>query len=90
MMRRRGDEAFAMADLRYAVILEPDDGAFSVIVPALPEIHTFGETRDEALRMAREAIELTLEYRRDKGLEIPPSDADEARLERVIVSSPAA
>lgn len=29
-----------MADLAYSVIIEPDDGAFSVIVPALPEAHT--------------------------------------------------
>jgi len=31
-------------DLRYAVVLEPDEDAFQVIVPAFPEIHTFGET----------------------------------------------
>lgn len=90
MSARPFAESVRMADLRYAVILEPDDGAFSVIVPALPEVHTFGKTPEEALQMAREAIELTLEYRRDKGLDIPPSDADETRLERVIVSLPAA
>ncbi len=33
--------------------------------------------------MARDAIALSLEYRRDKGLEIPPSDGDDARLERI-------
>ncbi|MGH7754818.1 MAG: type II toxin-antitoxin system HicB family antitoxin [Vulcanimicrobiaceae bacterium] len=77
-----------MAELAYAVILEPDDGAFSVIVPALPEVHTFGETLEEAMAMARDAIELSLEYRRDNGLEIPPSDADQARL--VTVTVPAA
>ena len=77
-----------MPDRRYAVILEPDDGAFSVIVPALPEIQTFGETREQALVMAREAIELSLEHRHSEGLEIPPSDADEARLERIEVSLP--
>lgn len=66
-------ESIGMADLRYAVILEPDDGAFSVIVPALPEVHTFGDTPDAALHIAREAIELCLEYRRDNGLVIPPA-----------------
>ncbi|MDQ2680287.1 MAG: type II toxin-antitoxin system HicB family antitoxin [Candidatus Eremiobacteraeota bacterium] len=73
--------------LRYAVILEPDDGAFSVIVPSLPEVHTFGESVEEALEMAREAIELSIEYRREKGLEIPVSDADEARLETITVAA---
>jgi len=27
-----------MPDLRYTVVIEPDDGAYSVIVPAFPEI----------------------------------------------------
>lgn len=81
-----------MPDLRYAVVLEPepDGSAVNVIVPAFPEIATFGETVEEALEMARDAIQLSLEYRRDEGLEIPASDADVARLERVSVTLPAA
>jgi len=75
-------------EIQYAVILEPDDGAFSVIVPALPEIHTFGETYQQALQNAREAIELALKGRRETGDDIPPSD--EPRIERVTVSIPAA
>jgi hypothetical protein len=38
-------------DTRYAVVLEPDEDAFQVIVPAFPEIHTFGETVEDALAM---------------------------------------
>jgi len=83
-------ELVSMADLRYAVILEPDEDALQVIVPAFPEIHTFGETLAEALEMARDAIELSLAYRRDKGLDIPPPDAGAARLESVAVTAPAA
>jgi len=37
-----------------------------------------------------EGIELTIEIRRDKGIELPPSDAGETRVERVVVSLPAA
>lgn len=58
----------------YTVVLtpgEPDEGGFCVTVPAFPEIATEGDTREEALANAREAIELSLEYRRDKGLPIP-------------------
>jgi predicted RNase H-like HicB family nuclease len=40
--------------------------------------------------MACEAIELSLEYLRDKGLEIPASHADVVRLEHVSVTYPAA
>ncbi|MBC5810875.1 MAG: type II toxin-antitoxin system HicB family antitoxin [Candidatus Eremiobacteraeota bacterium] len=81
-----------MAELRYAVLIEPepDGSAYNVIVPALPEIATFGTTPENALEMARDAITLSLEHRLERGLEIPPSDADSARLERVTVNLPAA
>jgi predicted RNase H-like HicB family nuclease len=77
-----------MADtLRYAVLLEPDEDLVRVVVPAFPEIQTFGADRDEALRMAEDAIRLSLEYRRDRGLDIPGPDADGARLEIVSVAA---
>jgi predicted RNase H-like HicB family nuclease len=77
-----------MADpLRYAVLLEPDEGTVRVIVPAFPEIHTFGTDRADALRMAEDAIRLSLEYRRERSLEIPEPDADGARLEIVSVAA---
>jgi antitoxin HicB len=83
-----------MADLRYAVVLEPcpshEGGGFTVTVPALPEIVTQGDTLDDALVMARDAIELSLSVRLDEGMDIPPSDADGARLEIVAVRPPAA
>jgi predicted RNase H-like HicB family nuclease len=77
-------------DARYAVVLEPDEDAFQVIVPAFPEIHTFGETVEDALAMARDAIELSIAVRRDEGTEIPLPDAGEARLETVAVNPHAA
>ena len=82
----------AMVDIAYAGILEPerDGSAFNVIVPALPEIATFGSTPEHALEMAKDAIELSLAYRHEKGLEIPPGDADSARLERVRVTKASA
>ncbi len=47
--------------LKYTVILVPEeDGAYSVEVPALPGCYTQGETREEAINMAKEAIELYL------------------------------
>jgi antitoxin HicB len=80
-----------MAILSYAVVLEPEaEGGFSVLVPALPEAHTQGETVEEALANAREVIELVLESRVERGEEIPPSDVEGMRVERVSVSAPAA
>lgn len=42
----------------YSVVLEPDDeaGGFAVHVPALPGCHTEGDTRDQAIAMAQDAI----------------------------------
>lgn len=56
----------------YSIVLEPmEEGGFLVHVPALPEVVTGGDTEDEALAMAREAIELVIESRRERGEEIP-------------------
>ena len=44
------------------VILEPsEEGGYTAIVPALPGCISEGNTRQEALRNIREAIELYLE-----------------------------
>jgi len=58
--------------LQYTISLRPEpEGGYTVLVPALPEVVTYGETEQEALRMAREAIELALEVRRDDGDDMP-------------------
>ena len=44
------------------VVLEPsEDGGYTVFVPALPGCISEGDTKEEALRNIREAIELYLE-----------------------------
>ncbi|MGH2352237.1 MAG: type II toxin-antitoxin system HicB family antitoxin [Chloroflexota bacterium] len=47
----------------YTIILEPDtqEGGYTVTVPALPGVVTQGETFDEAIAMAREAIQCHVE-----------------------------
>ena len=66
--------------LRYSVKLSKDtNDTILVDVPAIPEAHTFGEDREEALARAVDAIETALmgyiEDRRD----VPPSDARTSR-----------
>ena len=62
--------------LTFSITLRPEpEGGFTVRVPALPEIVTFGESEDEALAMAKDAIELVLESRRERGEPIPASTA---------------
>ena len=54
------------------IILDPmQDGGFLVHVAGLPEIVTCGASEDEALAMAREAIEMVLESRLERGEVIP-------------------
>ena len=68
--------------LNYTITLRPEpEGGFTVLVPALPEIVTYGADEEEALQMAIEAIELALEVRRNDGDEIP---ADVVPLTRTI------
>jgi antitoxin HicB len=64
-------------DLRYPVLVRPDDGAFSVVVPDLDGCFTWGETIEEAISNAREAISLWLqEAAAGRGAVPAPSDID--------------
>lgn len=57
-----------MADQQYEMILVPrPEGGFVASVPDLPDVVTEGETREEALIMAWDAIRGYLETMREKG-----------------------
>lgn len=48
--------------MKLKVVLEPsDEGGYTVAVPSLPGCISEGETKEEALKNIREAIELYLE-----------------------------
>lgn len=48
--------------MKFKVILEPQkEGGYTVYVPALPGCISEGDTKEEALRNIKEAIELYLE-----------------------------
>jgi len=62
-------------DKTYTITLRPEpEGGYTVRVPALPEIVTFGETEQETRAMAKDAIELVLASHHERGEEIPHSD----------------
>ncbi len=70
----------------FSVVLEPQEGGgFTVLVPALPEVVTEGDTEQEALANAAEAIRAILAYRRDQGMTIPADAYPEIR--RVTVAA---
>jgi antitoxin HicB len=69
---------------QYTVILnpEPEDGGYTVRVPALPGCNTQGDTREEALANAQEAIEGYLESLKELGRPIPE---EQERPEAVVI-----
>jgi antitoxin HicB len=69
----------------FSVILDPQpEGGFTVLVPALPEIVTEGDTEEEALAMAEDAIRLVLEDRAARGERIPTESATRIREVTVV------
>jgi predicted RNase H-like HicB family nuclease len=64
-----------MKRLNYRILLRQEpEGGFTVTVPSLPGCVTYGETLDEAITMAREAIELYIESLRAHGEEVPTEE----------------
>ena len=69
---------------QYTVLFEPQEGGFNVLVPAIPEICTFGETMDEARSAAEDAIRCYIESAIKNGEKIP-ADAEPSQ-ERIAVT----
>lgn len=64
-----------MKKLTYKILLRKEpEGGYTVIVPTLTGCVTYGETIEEALKMAKEAIDLYLESLIENGEEIPTED----------------
>ena len=60
----------------YPAIFEPEDTGYSVYIPDIPGCMTQGETLDEALEMAQEAIGLMLEDTDEQDYPKPSSPSD--------------
>ena len=68
------------SDYSFTIVLEPQEGGgFTVLVPALPEVVTEGDSESEALANAEEAIRAVLSYRRDHGIAISADARPEMR-----------
>jgi len=57
--------------MEYVVILEQGPTSVGAYVPDLPGCVAVGETRDEAMNLIREAIELHIESLRENGEPVP-------------------
>ena len=64
-----------MDQINYRVLLRKEpEGGYTAIVPTLPGCVTFGDTIEEAIAMAKEAIERYLESLNAHGERIPTEE----------------
>jgi len=57
--------------MEYVVIVEQGDTSFGAYVPDLPGCVAVGESRDEAMELIREAIEMHIENLRENEEPVP-------------------
>ncbi len=69
--------------MEYTVVMrKAPDGFYIASCPLIPEAQAQGETYDECMTNIKEVLELCLEYRKERGEEIP----QEIEAKKVIVS----
>ena len=65
-------------NLKYMIVVEEGPDSFGAHAPDLPGCIAVGETREKAIELIREAIELHLRDLQDQGLAMPePSSSGE-------------
>ncbi len=58
--------------MNFRILLRKEpEGGYTVTVPSLPGCVTYGETVEESIKMAKEAIELYIESLKAHGEDIP-------------------
>jgi predicted RNase H-like HicB family nuclease len=65
-----------MAMTRYMVVVERGETSWGAHVPDLPGCVAVGETREEVLRLIREAIEFHIDGLRQDGLPVPTPSSE--------------
>lgn len=64
--------------MKYLVVVEKGANSFGAYVPDLPGCAVVGQTREEALKLIREAVVLHIESLREAGDTVPePASATE-------------
>ncbi len=62
--------------MKYMVIVEKGPKSWGAYVPDLPGCAAAGESRDEAVRLIREAVEFHLEGLKTEGIPIPQPSSE--------------
>jgi predicted RNase H-like HicB family nuclease len=61
---------------RYMVVIERGESSWGAHVPDLPGCIAVGETRDEVVRLVREAIALHIDGLKREGLPVPKPSSE--------------
>jgi predicted RNase H-like HicB family nuclease len=72
--------------MEYLVIVEKGATSYGAYVPDLPGCVAVGDTRDEAMQLIRDAIELHIESLRENGEDVPEPHSS---VEKVAVQAQA-
>jgi predicted RNase H-like HicB family nuclease len=67
--------------MRYMVVVECGEESWGAHVPDLPGCMAAGETREEVIRLIREAIDLHIEALKRDGLPVPPPSSESEFVE---------
>lgn len=67
--------------MRYLVVVEKGPTSFGAYVPDLPGCVAAADTRDEALALIRDAIELHIDDLRQSGQRVPPASSTSEVIE---------
>jgi predicted RNase H-like HicB family nuclease len=62
--------------MRYMVVIEHGKTSWGAHVPDLPGCIAVGKTRDETIRLVREAIELHIQALKEDGVPVPPPSSE--------------
>lgn len=66
--------------MEYVVILEEGPTSVGAYVPDLPGCVAVGETKEEAIQLIREAVELHIESLKENGEPVPAPHSSVARV----------
>jgi predicted RNase H-like HicB family nuclease len=65
---------------RYSAVVQRDGKWFVAFCPEVPEANGQGKTREACLQSLAAAIELVVDYKRERGLENAPRGAEQTSV----------
>ncbi len=69
--------------MQYTVVIrQAPDNYYIASCPLIPEAHAQGKTHEECVANIKEVLELCIDYRKERGEEIP----DESNSEKVTIA----